>query len=66
MSKLDNLKDKSVSELNTLVLELKKKRFELRMLRSTGQEIKTHELREARRQIARAKTLIKQKTAGSE
>jgi large subunit ribosomal protein L29 len=66
MSKLDNLKDKSVIDLNVLVQELKKQRFELRMNRSTGQEVKTDAFRKLRRQIARAKTFIKQKTARSE
>ncbi|MDC3181264.1 50S ribosomal protein L29 [Gammaproteobacteria bacterium] len=66
MSKLDNLKDKSVAELEVMVQDLKKQRFELRMNRSTGQEVKTDAFRKLRRQVARAKTFIKQKTAGSE
>ena len=66
MSKLDNLNDKTVSELNQMVVDLKKERFELRMKRSTGQDVKTDAFSKLRKQIARAKTLVKQKTARSE
>lgn len=66
MSKLDNLNDKTVSELNQMVVDLKKERFELRMKRSTGQDVKTDTFSKLRKQIARAKTIVKQKTARSE
>ncbi len=55
------LKEKSVEELNTELLELLREQFNLRMQASTGQLAQTHTLRKVRRDIARVKTVIKQK-----
>jgi large subunit ribosomal protein L29 len=55
------LKDKTVEELNTELLELLREQFNLRMQASTGQLAQTHLLRKVRRDIARVKTVINQK-----
>jgi large subunit ribosomal protein L29 len=59
--KASELKDKSVEELNTELLELLREQFNLRMQASTGQLAQTHLLRKVRRDIARVKTVINQK-----
>ena len=55
------LKEKSVDELNTELLELRKEQFNLRMQKATGQSSESHTLKNVRRDIARVKTVIKQK-----
>ena len=61
--KATELKDKSVEELNTELLNLLKEQFNLRMQHATGQLEKTDQLRTVRRTIARVKTLLTQKAA---
>jgi large subunit ribosomal protein L29 len=55
------LREKSVDELNTELLELRKEQFNLRMQKATGQSSESHTLKNVRRDIARVKTVIKQK-----
>lgn len=59
--KASELKDKSVEELNTELLSLLREQFNLRMQASTGQLAQTHLLKNVRRNIARVKTILKQK-----
>ena len=59
--KASELKDKSVEELNTELLELLREQFNLRMQASTGQLAQSHLIRKVRRDIARVKTVINQK-----
>ncbi len=60
------LKDKSVEELNKELGALCREQFNLRMQRGSGQDIKPHNFKRVRRQIARIKTVINQKqTAGA-
>ncbi|MDP2561971.1 50S ribosomal protein L29 [Psychrobium sp. 1_MG-2023] len=55
------LREKSVEELNTALLELLREQFNLRMQNSTGQLAQTHLLKNVRRDIARVKTILNQK-----
>ena len=55
------LKAKSVEELQSELLELRKEQFNLRMQKATGQANQTHTLKVVRRNIARVKTVINQK-----
>ncbi len=55
------MKSKKPVELKETLTELLKTQFDLRMARGNGQLTKTNVLREVRRDIARAKTIIKQK-----
>ena len=55
------LKEKSVEELNTALLELLREQFNLRMQNSTGQLAQTHLIKNVRRDIARIKTILNQK-----
>lgn len=52
------LNKKSVADLNSDLLELRREQFNLRMQRGTGQLTQTHQLRNVRRDIARVKTAI--------
>lgn len=55
------LREKSVDELNTELLELRKEQFNLRMQKATDQASDNHSIKNVRRAIARVKTVIKQK-----
>lgn len=59
--KANELKEKSVEELNAELLNLLREQFNLRMQLNTGQLEKTHSVKEVRRNIARVKTVLKQK-----
>ncbi|WP_316197048.1 50S ribosomal protein L29 [Bradyrhizobium sp. SZCCHNS3053] len=53
----------SIDQMDAAVLGLKKERFNLRFQRATGQLQNTSRLREARREIARIKTIAAQQRA---
>lgn len=59
--KATELRDKSVDELREELVAVKREQFNLRMQHATGQEVKTHLAREARRNAARIKTVIAEK-----
>lgn len=60
-----NLKGKTVAELNQELMGLLREQFNLRMQRGSGQLSKPHQLRVARRNIARVKTELTQKSGGA-
>lgn len=53
----------SPDQMEDAILDLKKERFNLRFQRATGQLEKTSRLREARRDIARIKTIAAEQRA---
>ncbi|MBA6414125.1 50S ribosomal protein L29 [Parahaliea sp. F7430] len=59
--KASELHDKSAEDLNKQLLSLREDQFKLRMQQSTGQLGQTHLLRQNQRDIARVKTVLKQK-----
>ena len=59
--KVEDIKAMSEDQREDAVLNLKKERFNLRFQRATGQLENTSRLREARRDIARIKTIAAQK-----
>ncbi|MCB6183756.1 50S ribosomal protein L29 [Leeia sp. TBRC 13508] len=59
--KASDLTSKSVSELQEELISLLKAQFGLRMQHATQQLSKTSELRKVRRDIARVRTVLKQK-----
>ena len=61
----NELREKSVEDLNQELLSLRSEQFKLRMQKSTGQLGQSHLLKQNQRDIARVKTVITQK-AGSE
>lgn len=56
--KYDELKGKSVDELNKLLAERKKELFNLRFQKSTGELEKTHRFSQAKKEVARIKTYL--------
>ncbi|MDO4997758.1 MAG: 50S ribosomal protein L29 [Neisseria sp.] len=61
--KANELKEKSVEQLNADLVDLLKAQFGLRMQHATGQLGKTSELQKVRRDIARIKTVLTEKGA---
>ena len=59
--KTSELRSKTVEELNQELVSLLKAKFGLKMQLSTQQSNKTSELGKLRRDIARVKTLIREK-----
>lgn len=59
--KANELKEKSVEQLNADLVGLLKAQFGLRMQHATGQLGKTSELKKVRRDIARIKTVLAEK-----
>ncbi len=55
------LNEKTVDQLNAELISQLKEQFKLRMQKSTGQLNETHLLKQARRNIARIKTVLNQK-----
>jgi len=60
-SHVAELSAKSVEELNTELSGLFREQFNLRMQRGSGQDVKPHNFKRVRREIARIKTIIHQK-----
>jgi large subunit ribosomal protein L29 len=63
MLKPDDLRVMTVDQLDDELLKLKKERFNLRFQRATGQLENTSRVREVRRDIARIRTVARQKRA---
>jgi large subunit ribosomal protein L29 len=56
----------SADQLKDELAKLKKEQFNLRFQRATGQLEKTARVKEVRRDIARIKTIARQKSAGNQ
>jgi len=63
--KVSELREKSTQELNDLLLELRKEQFNLRIQQSIGQLAEIHQFGQIRKDIARIKTLLNQKTSSA-
>jgi large subunit ribosomal protein L29 len=63
--RFSDLKGMSADQLSDEMLNLKKEQFNLRFQRATGQLENTGRVREVRRDIARVKTLQRQKAAAA-
>ena len=57
----NELRDKSVDELNQQLLVLREEQFKLRMAKATGQLAQSDLLKETKLDIAREKTVLQQK-----
>jgi len=58
---IKQLKNKTAQELGKHVADLRQEQFNLRMQRGSGQLTQTHQIRNVRKDIARAKTVLGQK-----
>ena len=63
-SEFKELREKSADELGKELLRLRKEQFHLRMQKASGQLGQIHLLGQARKDIARVKTLIQEKRNG--
>ena len=59
--KLEDLKNKSLDQLQSSLMEFKKEAFNLRFQKANGQLDNTSRVRTVRRSVARIMTLMKQK-----
>ncbi|MBR0651072.1 50S ribosomal protein L29 [Roseomonas terrae] len=57
-TKIGDVRAKSADELNTMLLDLRKEQFNLRFQRATGQLEALSRIKQVRRDIARVKTII--------
>lgn len=63
--KATELRQKSQAELGTVLDELLKEQFNLRMQQGTGQLSRPSRMNEVRKDIARIKTLMNEKQSGN-
>ncbi len=63
--KAKELREKSVSELHSEQLDLLREHFNLRLQKANGQLNRHTQLKHVRRNIARVKTVLKEKRVGS-
>jgi len=63
MMKAEDVRVMTVDQIGDEVLKLKKEQFNLRFQRATGQLENTSRVRQVRRDIARLKTIARQKNA---
>ena len=61
--KVEDIRAMTPDQMEDAILSLKKERFNLRFQRATGQLENTSRMKEARRDIARIKTIAAQKRA---
>ena len=60
----NELREKDLSDLNEELMRLRKEQFAHRMQFAGGQLGQSHLLKESRRDIARVKTIIREKQSG--
>jgi large subunit ribosomal protein L29 len=63
--KAADIRAMTIDQIDDEVLKLKKEQFNLRFQRATGQLENTSRVREVRRDIARLKTVVKNKRSGA-
>lgn len=63
--KVEELRSKSVQELGSELLELRKEQFNLRMQKAVGQASRVHLFKINKKNIARVKTIMNEKLAKS-
>ena len=61
--KVSEIKDKNAADLQTELLRLRKEQFAVRMQAASGQLGQSHLVKELRRDIARVKTVLREKRA---
>lgn len=64
--KASDLREKTVEELQSELVALRKEQFNLRMQMGSGQNVRPHLFGEARKNVARVKTVIAQKKQAGE
>ncbi|MGH1487257.1 MAG: 50S ribosomal protein L29 [Cellvibrionaceae bacterium] len=59
--KATELREKSVEELNAELVSTLDEQFKLRMQAASGQQVQSHLFKQTRRNVARIKTILKEK-----
>jgi large subunit ribosomal protein L29 len=59
--KVADLRNKSVAELEKELITLREEQFKSQMKKSTGQLTNSHVIQQARRDVARIKTILNEK-----
>jgi large subunit ribosomal protein L29 len=62
MTVASDIRTKTPDELSTMLLDLRKEQFNLRFQRATGQQENTSRVKIIRRDIARVKTILAERT----
>lgn len=62
--KASELRDKSLAELEEILIDLRKEQFNLRMQQGIGQLSRPSEMTQARKNVARVKTIMNEQKAG--
>lgn len=62
----NELREKSIDELQKELTALMKEQFNLRMQQGSGQDVKPHLFKQTRQSIARVNTLINEKKSASD
>ena len=62
----NELRGKNLTELTALLLELRRKQFNMRMQSGSGQPPRPTDIRQTRRDIARIKTVINQSSGSAQ
>jgi len=57
------MRDKSAEDLNKELIDLLREQFNLRMQQGTGQLARPHQMKQVRRNIARVKTILREKAS---
>ena len=65
MTKPADIRAKSTDQLGTMLLDLRREQFNLRFQRATGQNEGAARVRDVRRDIARVKTILAEKTTSA-
>ncbi|MDD5275213.1 MAG: 50S ribosomal protein L29 [Methylovulum sp.] len=61
--KASELRQKSKDELDIMLLDLSRERFNLKMQKGTGQLSKPDQVKKVRRDVARIRTVLKEKVS---
>jgi len=62
MTKATDIRVKTPDEIEAMLLELKREQLNLRFQRATGQQENTSQIRKVRRDVARVKTILAERT----
>ena len=65
MTKIADIRAKSTDELSGMLIDLRKEQFNLRFQRATGQLEGTGRIKAVRRDIARVKTILAERSRAS-
>jgi large subunit ribosomal protein L29 len=63
--KASDLRDKNADELSKELNDLLREQFNLRMQKGSGQLSRPHQMKEVRRNIARIRTVLREKASNS-